>query len=181
MMRKILFLTLLTTLIISFQGCAQKPQVSNKDFSNFDKIDSKLIPKDSKYKLLFFGYAGCYHFCDPRLRQIDPIFTALKKELDISMLFIDISDGQHLKASQEFVKAVNPEFEAIDPDDEQTKVLQQKIKDLYVRKLPDGEYLHSGFLYLLQEHEERYYLIKLYPEFINAKAVIENIKKIVKH
>lgn len=146
--------------------------------NQLDLVASDLIKKDSEYKLLFFGYAGCYHFCDPRLRQIDPIYKKLKKHLDLKVLFVDISAETTLKEAELFVKDVNREFEAINPDSDHLKVLQKKFQDVYVRRLPDGEYLHSGFLYLLKKHEQSYYILKIYPEFVNSDAVIADIKKI---
>ncbi len=144
-----------------------------------DLIGSELIAKDSEYKLIFFGYAGCYHFCDPRLRLIDPIYKELKKSLDISMLFIDISQESSVDAARKFVKDVNSEFEAIHPTQNQMKALHKEFKDLFIQKMPDGEYLHSGFLYLLQRHEGNYYLKKIFLEFYDDKKVIESIKKVL--
>jgi len=155
---------------------------SNPDKLAVDKldiIDSDLIKKDSEYKLVFFGYAGCYHFCDPKLRQIDPIYKEIKKSLDVKMLFVDISADTTHKAAQHFAKDVNSEFESISPDSESIKVLQKKFQDVYIRKMPDGEYVHSGFLYLLKKQKNKYYLLKIYPEFVNSTAVIANIRKIV--
>jgi protein SCO1/2 len=143
-----------------------------------DRIGSDLIVKDSQYKLVFFGYAGCYHFCDPRLRQIDPIYEALKGSRDITVLFIDISDTTSLPESQVFVRNVNDDFTAINPNNDDVVGLQQRFQDLFIRKLPDGEYLHSGFLYLLERHEGEYYLLKTYLEFTDTKRVVADIKTI---
>lgn len=152
--------------------------VNKVALDKLDIIDSELIEKDSEYKLVFFGYAGCYHFCDPRLHQIDPIYNEIKKQLDIKVLFVDISLETTLDEAATFAKDVNSEFETINPDSESIEQLQKKFQDVYIRKMPDGEYLHSGFLYLLKKHDKKYYLIKIYPEFINTDAVIENIRKI---
>ena len=143
-----------------------------------DIIASDVIKKDSEYKLVFFGYAGCYHFCDPRLRQIDPIYKELKKSLDLKMLFVEISAEATDIDSQNFVKDVNSEFEAVNPDPDNLKVLQKQFKNVYVRKMPEGEYLHSGFLYLLKKYGQKYYILKIYTEFTNSKAVIADIKKL---
>ena len=143
-----------------------------------DIIGSDVITKDSEYKLVFFGYAGCYHFCDPRLRQIEPIYKELKKSLDVKMLFVEISAEAKPVDSERFVKDVNSEFEAVNPDSDSLKVLQKQFQNVYVRKMPDGEYLHSGFLYLLRKYEQKYYLLKIYPDFTDAKALIADIKKI---
>ena len=43
--------------------------------------------------------------------------------------------------------------------------------------MPDGEYLHSGFLYLLKKVDQDYYLLKIYPEFAKTQGVIDDIKK----
>ena len=144
-----------------------------------DKIDAHVIVKDSEYKLVFFGYAGCYHFCDPRLRQIDPIYTDLKKSLDIKVLFVDISEDRNLSASKNFVHDVNKEFEAINPDHKTVMSLQKKFQDVYIRKLPDGEYLHSGFLYLLKKENGKYYLVKTYLEFTKSAIIVNDIEKLV--
>lgn len=139
-------------------------------------IDSELIINDSAYKLLFFGYAGCYHFCDPRLRQIDTIYEQLKKDLDIKVLFIDISEETTLEAAVAFVNDVNREFEVINPDNENIKTLQKIFQDVYIQKMPDSEYLHSGFLYLLKRSGDRYVLEKIYLEFMQTDAVVADIK-----
>lgn len=144
-----------------------------------DLIVSELIARDSEYKLLFFGYAGCYHFCDPRLRQIDPIYKALKKILDIKVLFVDISEESSLNAAKTFVQDVNREFEAIHPNKVQMKKLQKRFEDLFIQKMPDGEYVHSGSLYLLKRHDNGYVLQKIYLEFINSEGVVQSIKKII--
>ncbi len=145
--------------------------VVNKD----DAIATHLIAKDAAYKLVFFGYAGCYHFCDPKLRQIDPIYEKTKKELDLKMLFIDISEETTLQASQDFAKAVNKEFEAIHPSPKDIKDLQKRFQDVYIKKMPDGEYLHSGFLYLLKKVDQTYYLVKIYPEFDKSELISADI------
>lgn len=142
-----------------------------------DIIASEHIANDSEYKLVFFGYAGCYHFCDPRLKQIDPIYERIKKELDVKMLFIDISEETTLASAQAFVKDVNKEFEAIDPDHETIQTLQKMFQDVYIRKMPDGEYWHSGFLYLLKRYGGNYELLKIYLEFTQTDAVVADIKK----
>lgn len=143
-----------------------------------DSIDSELILKDSEYKLVFFGYAHCYHFCDPRLKHIDYIYEAIKDDLDVSVLFVDISEETSLDEALSFVKDTNKEFEAINPDNDSIRVLQKKFQDVFIRKMPDGEYLHSGFLYLLKKQGDKYYLIKTYLEFFNTDAVVTNIKEI---
>jgi len=146
--------------------------------SKVEIIDSTLIANDSEYKLVFFGYAGCYHFCDPRLKLIGPIYDEIKKELDVKMLFIDISEETTLEAADAFVKDVHKEFEAINPDSENIKTLQKLFKDVYIRKMPDGEYWHSGFLYLLKRYGEKYELLKIYLEFTRTDAVAADIKKL---
>ncbi len=174
MIKRSLFRALAVIFLIVSQGHTEiykKPDPS-------DLIDSSVIKKDSEYKLVFFGYAGCYHFCDPRLRQIDPIYKEIKKTLDIKMLFIDISEASTLKDAQAFVKDVNKEFEAINPDSETIKLLQKRFKDVFISKMPDGEYLHSGFLYLLKKYDQKYYLEKIYLEFSKSATVVTDIKKI---
>lgn len=149
------------------------PNVYKQD----DSIVSDFIKLDSEYKLVFFGYAGCYHFCDPRLRQIDSIYEKLKNSLDINVLFVDISVESTHAAAKKFVTEVNSAFEVVSPDEKGIKRLQKKFQDVYVQKMPDGEYLHSGFLYLLKRYKQKYYLLKIYPEFFNTKAVVTDIKK----
>lgn len=146
--------------------------------SEADIIDSELIVNDSEYKLVFFGYAGCYHFCDPRLKQIDPIYEKIKNDLDVKMLFIDISEETTLEAAVAFVQDVNREFEAINPDNETIQTLQKLFQDVYIRKMPDGEYWHSGFLYLLKRVDGKYALVKVYVEFTQTDLIVEDIKKI---
>ncbi len=165
--------------LLFFVGMADEQRLvqPNQD----DLIGSELIEKDSEYKLVFFGYAGCYHFCDPRLRLIDPIYRQVKDGLDITMLFIDISETTTLSASRVFVKEVNRDFEAINPSNDEVKTLQQKFQDVFIRKLPDGEYLHSGFLYLLKRENGQYYLLKTYLEFTDTDAVAADIKTITGH
>ncbi len=145
---------------------------------NAEIIDSELIAVDSEYKLVFFGYAGCYHYCDPRLKQIDPIYEKIKDDLDVKMLFIDISEETTLEAAAAFVKDVNKEFEAINPDTADIEKLQKMFQDVYIRKMPDGEYWHSGFLYLLKRVDDSYGLVKVYVEFTQTDVVAADIKKI---
>ena len=144
-----------------------------------DIIASDLIKKDSDYKLVFFGYAGCYHFCDPRLHQIDTIYKELKNDLDLKMLFVDISTETTHKDAESFAKNVNSEFETISPDAQNITLLQKKFKDVFISKMPDGDYLHSGFLYLLKKDAENYYLIKTYMRFAKSGSVIADIKKVL--
>jgi cytochrome oxidase Cu insertion factor (SCO1/SenC/PrrC family) len=146
-----------------------------------DLIDSALLAKDSEYKFVFFGYAGCYHFCDPRLKLIDPIYKEIKKVLDLKMLFVDISDETTHEAAEAFAKETNSEFTAISPDTKGRLALQTKFKDLFISKMPDGDYLHSGFLYLLKRENGKYYLLKTYLRFDNSEMIIEDIKKITGH
>ena len=174
----IISIVAILAIVISMMYLKTNDKTGALEVDKLDIIDSALLKKDSEYKFVFFGYAGCYHFCDPRLRQVDPIYKEMKKSLDIKMLFIDISEDQNHTASELFVKDVNGEFEAINPDTNGIKVLQKKFQDVYVRKLPDGEYLHSGFLYLLKKYKQNYYILKIYPEFVNSDAVIADIKKL---
>lgn len=171
--------TLLPSLLLSFFMLTSLIHATSKyaTLPQLDMINSDLIKKDAKYKLVFFGYAGCYHFCDPRLHQIHAIYEELKNDLSIKMLFVDISLQTTYDQAEHFVKDVNVEFESINPDSKSMNDLQKKFQDVYVRKMGDGDYVHSGFLYLLQQHKQKYYLIKIYPEFHNTQAVINDIKK----
>lgn len=178
MKKRVIISLIVGFFLVIFIGLVKSSFETDKEvFNKLDLIESDLIKKDSEYKLVFFGYAGCYHFCDPRLRQIDPIYKEIKKHVDLKMLFVDISAETTHKAAELFVKDVNNEFEAINPDNDRIKILQKKFQDVYVRRLPDGEYLHSGFLYLLKKHKQNYYMLKIYPEFFNSDAVIADIKK----
>lgn len=143
-----------------------------------DRIGSELILKDAEYKLVFFGYAGCYHFCDPRLKHIDFIYKKIKNDLDVKVLLIDISQESTLEEAVSFVKETNKEFQAINPDNDSIKVLQKKFQDVFISKMPDGEYLHSGFLYLLKKQGDKYYLLKTYLEFYDIDEVVADIKNI---
>jgi len=175
--RIILSLLIAMMIIVSYSFVQFSSKADQSIVKELEMIDSDLIKKDSEYKLVFFGYAGCYHFCDPRLRQIDPIYKELQKSLDIKMLFVDISNETTHDEAKRFVKEVNGEFETISPDNTGIKGLQKKFQDVYISKMPDGEYMHSGFLYLLKKYKQKYYMLKIYPEFMNTKGVINDIKK----
>ena len=171
----IFFVIILT--VSAFFACSE-PKAQSATVKKEDLISSELILKDSEYKLVFFGYAHCYHFCDPRLKHIDFIYKALKDSLDVKVFFIDISEESSLDEALSFVKDTNKEFEAINPDSDSIKVLQKKFQDVFIRKLPDDEYLHSGFMYLLKKQDDKYYLTKTYLEFFDTDAVVSDIKNI---
>jgi protein SCO1/2 len=173
---KQLIIGIISTILINTNIYAQDSDVSFG--KEEDTISSSLIKTNSEYKMVFFGYAGCYHFCDPRLKQLDPIYNALKSKRDIKVLFIDISNETTLDAVKSFIKETNSEFEFINPDNRNLKILQRKFEDVYIQKLPDGEYLHSGFLYLLKRQQDEYQLLKIYVDFRNTDVVVKDILRL---
>ena len=142
------------------------------------KLDQKLESShfkqySAKNLLVFFGYVGCADICTPRLLELAKVYKDLeKKQVDVTVLFINLSPIKDVNAPALFAKSFHPEFKGLYLNQQQLKDVKLEF-NVYSTALRENNQLdHSAFLYRLEKNNNNYYLTRIYTQAPFSEAVI---------
>lgn len=138
---------------------------------------------DDKDLLVFFGYVGCIHICTPRLLELAEIYKVLQqKQLDVGVLFINLSPINNTNAPELFAKSFHPQFKGVYFTQKQLVPITEEFKVYSAPALTaDNQLEHSAFLYRLQKIENNYYLTRIYTQVpFSENVIVNDIKPLAK-
>lgn len=133
-------------------------------------------------ELVFFGYAGCFDICTPRLEILSSWYSSLPEERrkKFTLRFMDISIPDNKSIPDSFAKTFNPDFKGVFLDKNILRVYTKAFNVYFSKALIDEtEMDHTAHLYLLnksKEGKQLRYIYTAYPyDFNQIQSDIEGL------
>lgn len=139
---------------------------SDKGYVKLDKeLQSTILDSYSEKNILvFFGYVGCVDICTPRLSELSSEYEKLKKKnIDVKVLFINLTKLKDHKSPDLFAKSFNKDFKGIYLHKDELESIKKELNVYSAPRIGESyEIDHTAFLFLFKKTASKYHLSKIY-------------------
>lgn len=143
----------------------------------------KVLSRDKKIEIIFFGYTGCIDICTPRLHYLSDMYKKFSKELQqkVDVVFIDISNPVEESLPDQFAKSFHKDFIGEYLHEKNVRNYTRAFSVYFSKSLFDEtEYNHTTNLYIVTKKDERKsirYVYNTYP--YDVDTIIQDIQGLI--